>query len=215
MRDAPVTEEPAALTNGMSQSADSVVWPADEMEYQISNLSEQRAALRPCREQVPLLTSDSVGPLHAGMSVEEAAAACPDHIVGWDWGDEGMPEPAMLVGLGSSTAKLIFEGTEPFRATYAVTVTDGSAFRTKAGVGPGSSFAELTEAYGEPEVVEEGECVLWAIFQPEDQLSWKIRLPDMIDCPNVAEIGWAGVPKLIPEDALALSVSQVRRRGVP
>ncbi len=63
--------------------------------------SDSAAALVPrCREAPATIAADSIGPLRIGQSLAALIQKCPQVLVGWDWGDEGVPEPALAVGIG-------------------------------------------------------------------------------------------------------------------
>ena len=182
-------------------------WPADQQAHQLAALSPTDiAAVQACRPTTPVFTADSVGPLHVGQRLREVAAACPRSLASWDWGEEAIPEPALLVRLGAAVIELVFDDTLPDSRVSYVQSSDVHA-RTMAGVGPGVSITALEQAYGKPSL-HSAECVVAATFATVPGLSFRIDLNANIECPDVERLdGSAGG---LPREARVGSVLAYR-----
>jgi hypothetical protein len=143
---------------------------------------------------LPLIAPGSVGALRPGQSLREVAAICPQALALWDWGDEGIPEPMLVVVLGGAIVELTFEDTLAASRVVYVRVSDPRV-RTAEGVGAGSMLGELVRAYGAPRF-EEAECVLYATFARAVGLSFRLRLPKAFECIDVTRLAelQRGVP---------------------
>src|SRR2546430_14967086 len=93
-------------------------WPGDHDRYQLANLQLDSAPT--CRAVVPLLTSDSLGPLRPGQSLRELERACPRLLFGWDWGNEGIPAPAVVLRFGRAVVEVEFSDTAPTSGAYRI-----------------------------------------------------------------------------------------------
>ena len=143
---------------------------------------------------MPLIAPRSIGTLRPGQSLQQVAATCPRSLALWDWGDEGIPAPMLVVGLGGAIVELIFEDTLASSRVVSLRITHPRA-RTAEGVGPGSTLGDLVRTYG-PARFEEAECVLYASFARAEGLSFRLRLPKPFDCIDVTRLGESqrGVP---------------------
>jgi hypothetical protein len=93
----------------------------------------------------------------------------------WDWGDEGIPEPALFLRFGESLIELTLEDTLSSSRVLQVRTQD-STLHTPDGFGAGSLFLELAKVLGTPHL-EEGECVLYASFDLAVGLSFRLDMP--------------------------------------
>jgi hypothetical protein len=183
-------------------------WPADQLAGQPTGEEWALLARAPnCGVAPILLTPDSIGPLHLGISVSELVAQCPGGLARWDWGDEGIPEPALFVRVGEGLVQLVFSDTLRSSPAYRVQTNDPS-FRTRQGVGVGSNLATLREHYGAPRLAE-GECVLYATFETLAGLSFRLDLPGAVECAQLYR--YVESPTLLPSDAVVRRVHLYRR----
>ncbi len=172
-------------------------WPADQEAHQLGSLDSVRPATVPlCRPEEPLFTADGVGPLRAGQSLREAAAVCQQMHATWDWGDEGIPSPALLVRFGAAVLQLSLEDTLP--ASRILTISSRSpAAHTSAGIHPGSTFAEFLRTYGTTELGD-AECVLYASAAAAPRLSFRLDLGGSLDCVQLATLPASGAAAGLP-----------------
>ncbi len=153
-------------------------WPANQDANQL--VPGKAVPAPPCRASAPILTSDSLGPLHPGMSLEAVLRACPRAYFGWHW-EEGIPEPALAIPLGRSVALAMLQDTAgPKAVVYRILVAD-SGVRTKEGIGPGSSLRYMTAAWGLAKMGA-AECALYVWFDSLPHLSWIMEFPPNWDC---------------------------------
>ena len=153
-------------------------WPVDQDANQL--VPGKTVPAPPCRASVPILTSDSLGPLHPGMSLEAVLRACPRAYFGWHW-EEGIPEPALAIPLGRSVALAMLKDTiGPKAVVYRILVAD-SGVRTKEGIGPGSRLRSMTAVWGLPKMGA-AECALYVWFDSQPHISWIMQFPPNWDC---------------------------------
>ncbi len=186
-------------------AAPEVHWPADRDSNQLAALTLAELRHLPVCDTAPPLTADSIGPLAPGRTAVQVLERCPGSRLVWDWGDEGVPEPAMVVHLGAGVVDVAFEDTLPDSRAYRL-VTADTVFRTAEGIGPGHHFGELLRAYGPPDTLAEAECVLYAAYARMPALTWRLHLGDNVACEEVVRIADSGDARLIPRGALLESV---------
>jgi hypothetical protein len=202
----------AALFLAACSSADA--WPEDREANQLQVIRFRNGEGRPgstqvpqCRESAAMITSDSVGPVRAGQTLKELRRACPELLHGWDWGDEGVPAPAVAVRLCDAVVTAELDSTLATSRVRAVTVEHGSA-RTPEGLGPGSTLGEMTRAWGAPRLIE-GECVIEAAFPGREGLVWRLSIPGRPNCAQVGEIARANAADRLPPETMVSRVTQV------
>jgi hypothetical protein len=121
------------------------------------------------------IDADSIGPLHVGQRLSAVLAQCHDPVIGWDWGDEGIPEPALMVRIGPGIVLVtLTDTTDSARIQYLSTAD--SAFRTSEGVRVGMPVEELPSRIG-PLTFLEGECGLFAGSVRHPELGVQLTLP--------------------------------------
>ncbi len=192
---------PTAAPVALPAAAPVVHWPADRDSNQLAALSAAELRHLPPCQSAPTVTADSIGPLAPGRTAAEVLVRCPGSRLLWDWGDEGTPEPAMLVRLGGGVVDVVFEDTLAESRSYRLLTTD-SVFRTAEGIGPGSHFGELLRAYGPPDTLADAECVLFAAYTRMPGLTWRLHLGNNVDCQEVARIADTRDAGRVPRSAL-------------
>ena len=141
-------------------------WPRDTLQV-------ARPPAPSCMAETPRFGKNSVGPLRAGQTVQEILRHCPRLAFGWDWGDEGIPEPVADVRLGRMKVTIAFRDT--LRTSVATRIwSEDSSARTAEGIGPGILLSRAIDAYGVPTLYAV-ECVLWAEFPKAKGLGWRLR----------------------------------------
>jgi hypothetical protein len=202
------TRQKTSSDTSAAVSSTLLTWPSDRDAGQPSGQERALLARVPnCGVAPTLLTPDSIGPLHLGISVADLAARCPGGLARWDWGDEGIPEPAVFVRVGEGLVELVFSDTLQSSPAYRVQ-TDDAWFRTHQGVGVGSNLMSLREHYGEPKLAE-GECVLYASFETLPGLSFRLGLPSAVECADLYQ--YVATPLLLPAETVVRRVHLYRR----
>ena len=155
-----------------------VRWPADQETCQL--VPGKPVPVPQCRSVTPVLTSDSVGPVHPGMRVGDLLRVCPRAYLGWHW-EEGIPEPGAVVRLGRVLAlALLQDTTGPKAVVYRILIADSNA-KTVEGIGPHSRLGDMIKAWGVPKLGA-AECALYASFETRPHLSWIMEFPSKWDC---------------------------------
>jgi hypothetical protein len=184
-------------------------WPTDQDAYQLGvEYSDAELATIPrCSEMVPVLTSDSIGPLRAGVSIADLLAKCAEALLLWEWSEAPVPKPTALVRVANAPVSITLEDTLATSRAQRIAVVDRS-LRTRAGVGPGSSFGDLRAAYGPPAAVVVEDCALVARFEKEPGLAWALMLPrGLTGCERVTEFARRGALAPIPPEARVMRVT--------
>lgn len=134
-----------------------------------------------CRDSIATIDGDSVGPLRIRQSLPSVLAQCPHPLVGWNWGDEGIPEPAFMVRFGTAVVLVTLTDTTDAATVYYLATTD-PLIRTSDGVHVGMSVDSLNARLGPLEFLE-GECGLYAASKRRPHLGIQLTLPaDSVDC---------------------------------
>ena len=141
------------------------------------------------------ITLDSVGPFRPGQTVSDVSSTCRG-IAGWDLGDEAIPQPAMVFLLGEARFELLFADTLPTSKILIISTRDSLA-RTTKGVGPGSSFSQLSAAYGKPKLWE-GECLLEVTFASAPRLIFRLDTGQELECGEIGPIAKADAVTRLP-----------------
>ncbi|MEO8623141.1 MAG: hypothetical protein ABI625_18845 [bacterium] len=74
-----------------------VHWPANQDAYQLGVLDSLKVAIPSCGDTAVAFTVNAVGPLRPGQTLQQITSLCAGFLPMWDWGDEGIPEPVLLV----------------------------------------------------------------------------------------------------------------------
>ena len=161
------------------------LWAAPDSSPQLQGYLYAWPAQTPlpakCRDSLARIDADSVGPLRIGQSLPTVLARCPHPLVGWDWGDEAIPEPAFMVRFGTAVVLVTLTDTTDTATVYYLTTTD-TLFRTSDGVHIGMPVDSLNARLGPVEFVE-GECGLYAVSARRPHLGIQLTLPgDSLDC---------------------------------
>ena len=171
-------------------------WPTDQAAWQLANIDSLRLTVPTCGESA-VVGPDSAGPFVLGRPVSEIVELCPKARALWDWGDDAVPEPVLVVRLGTSRYELTFADTLADSPLTSIS-TSGTGARTAARVGPGTSLAELLEAYGEP-VLFERECALFARFASAPGLAFRLEAPGRaLECGDIPPVVEANDPTQLP-----------------
>jgi hypothetical protein len=140
-----------------------------------------------CRDTTVSIDADSIGPLRIGQRLPALLAQCPAPLVGWDWGDEAIPEHALMVRFGSGAVLVTLADTTDTAAVYYLATTD-TVLRTRDGVHIGMPVDSLAAQLGPLEFVE-GECSLYAASKRRPYLGIQLTLPaDSLDCGNLVPV---------------------------
>ncbi len=184
----------AVATLSSAHAAAQARWPSDRDQGQI-NLGVS-GSVPSCRPAVPPLMIDSLGPLRPGQPLVALERACPRLRYGWDWGDEGIPAPAVLLRFGTAMVEVELRDTLPSSPVYRVR-TESPAIRTADGFGTGSALAAIVSAWGPP-TFGVGECVLYVWFASHPGLSFRVRVPASWECEDVLAVEQGRASKLPP-----------------
>lgn len=170
-------------------------WPAAQASTQLEGTEEHsvRSGTRPCRDGLPHLTGDSIGPLRLEESLADLRRECPSLWFAWDTDPDGFAVPAVVARLGPALVTALLTDTLPTATVRQVTVTDARP-RTKEGFGVGSTLGELQHAYGTPGASEPG-CVLSVWFPNRPGLAFRMAFPTAAR----RECGGLSEPPLPPE----------------
>ncbi len=168
--------------NGRSRS---VKWPAPDSSPQLQSYvyawPDSVAPPAKCREAPAAIDGDSIGPLRIGQLLPSLLAQCPEPFLGWDWGDEAIPEPALMVRIGSGTVLVTLTDTSETASVYYLSTTD-TAFHTSGGAHVGMPVDSLSARLGPLEFLE-GECGLYAKAPGHPYLGIQLTLAsDSRDC---------------------------------
>jgi hypothetical protein len=118
--------------------------------------------------------------------LKRVLARCPNVHRYWDWGDEGIPEPAVALLVEGGLIRVTFADTLPASLVQRV-FTGALRARTAAAVGPGSTIAELERAYG-PLSFATAECAIYAWSPRMSGVSWVLQFPTGWDCTRAARV---------------------------
>jgi len=167
-------------------------WPADKDSHQASAYVAD--SIPQCLAAVPVITRDSLGPLHPGQPLADLERHCGQLRYAWEWGNEGIATPAVLLRFGDAAVEVEFPDTLPTAKTYRIR-TESPAVRTVEGFGVGSQIQGMTRAWGAP-TYGSGECVLYVWFKSRPGLSFRVRVPEAWECEDVQAVERGGTSKL-------------------
>ena len=167
-------------------------WPADKDAHQAATYVPD--SIPQCLAATPVLTSDSLGPLRPGQTLAEVERRCGHLRYGWEWGNEGIPTPAVLVRLGEARVEVEFPDTVPSAKNNRIR-TESPVVRTTEGFGVGSQIQDMTRAWGAASYGAE-ECVLYVWFKNRPGLSFRVRVPEAWQCADVHAAERGRTPKL-------------------
>ena len=137
-----------------------------------------------CRAQGVVIDADSIGPLRIGERLPGVLATCPHVLVGYDWGDEAIPEPALMVRFGLAAVLITLTDTTDTATVYYLSTSD-TTLRTLDGIHVGEAIKQVADAIG-PLEFEEGECGLFASSRRRPNLGLHLSLPgDSLECGNL------------------------------
>ena len=179
-------DEPPAATDTASAAgpapapyvSDIPPWPADTAAAAVDRdgrLPAELAARVPsCGSETPVVAPDSVGRLFPGMPLASLFGQCKQALPLWHR-DNGSFIPALAVKLGNALLLLDASGTMADAVVVRITAVSGA--RTAEGIGPGSSLADVTRAYGVP-TWRRDQCAVDAIFDSRPGLVVHTTFPD-------------------------------------
>jgi len=177
-------------------------WPDQDVQiYLDSDLDVEG-----CGDRGAVITPNGIGGISAGNTAAQLTEDCP-HRLGWDWGDEGIPQPAIAARVGNALVIATVADTFPWSDIISVAVADTAA-RTPEGLGPGSQLESLIQAYGAPTLLE-GECVIDAVFPNSVNLVWRLKV-GVNDCAEIQSIARANNVNTIRDRAIVERVTQTR-----
>jgi hypothetical protein len=186
-------EASSARVDSAAQTAPvAIAWPPDPVSNQAPESAGVPTGVVQCSSRTPLLTSDSVGAVRAGQPLSELVSRCPYALPRWRF-DEGIPEPVLIVKLGTTVVFAVLDDTLPASEVYRAIVVDPGA-RTSAGVHPGMTLAQVAAIYGLPSEMGTAECFLYATFTQEPGIGWRLDLPGEVDCAKVEFMRVADLP---------------------
>jgi hypothetical protein len=163
-------------------------WPDTERGPRLQTYlppSDSEAAATPlCRAAGAIITGDSIGPLHVGQSLDEVLTRCKSVLAGWDWGDEGVPEPALAVRLGSMVVVATMEDTT-LTARVVILGTGSPGSVNSEGVRIGMPMDSVPARLGSPQLIE-NDCALYATFAGHPRLGMRLTHPEGADCGDLA-----------------------------
>jgi hypothetical protein len=157
--------------------------PDSSPQLQLISRSASRGTPAPgeCRTRRGIITGDSIGALRVGNSTAQVLAECPHPVIGWDWGAEAIPEPALLVRVSGGAVLVTFSDTTAAARVVYLAVED-SVFSTPEGVRVGNSVTGVQAKLGLLEFIE-GECTLYASTRARPRLGIQLTLPSgRADC---------------------------------
>ena len=160
-----------------------VSWPADQLEGQLTDTTTVDTA--PCSDRA-LISTDSLGPIAPGWTVVQVLARCPHVIAYWDWGDEGVPQPALALRAGGSVIRVMLEDTLPGSRVERLLTTSVLA-QTVEGIGPGRTLDDLERVYG-PLTFGNAECAIYAWTERLPGVSWILTFPPGWDCIRASRV---------------------------
>ena len=154
---------------GSSLESSAHAWPSDS------------TAPPQCRGAIVAIDADSFGPLRVGQTLRSILTECPKPVVGWEWGDDAEPSPALMTRFGSGLILVTLTDTTDTATAYYLSTRD-PAFHTLDGVHVGMTVDSLQARLGTLEFVE-GECGLYARSAKQPYLGIQLSLPaDSLDC---------------------------------
>lgn len=127
-----------------------------------------------CRDDTPVLTSDSIGPVHPYLTLRQLEAVCPEldrRLVR----RIGPPSPVVYVQLGDVEVEVEITDTLPSSSVFRIS-SSSRALRTVDGYGPGSAVVDMANAWPVARF-RTGEGVYAVIFENEPGLSFIFPWP--------------------------------------
>ena len=184
---APAAEAPAPVKVPIP------TWPADTPGHALDRpfgvTPAQRGRIPSCSAETPLVTTEGIGPIFPGQSLNDLLAACPANYTAWHW-DDGRYGPAVAVRLGRALVVADVNGVREGDMVTRVVAFDNA--KTAEGIGPGSSLAAVYRAYGAP-TWQRSQCSVDARFESTPNLVIRIALPeegsDAWTCDAIRKLG--------------------------
>lgn len=184
---APAAEAPAPVRVPIP------AWPADTPAFALDRpfgvTPAQLARIPSCSRETPVVTTEGIGPIFPGQSLSDLIAACPSNYTAWHW-DDGRYGPAIAVRLGRALVVADVNGVREGDMVTRVVAFDDA--KTAEGIGPGSTLASVSRAYGTP-TWQRSQCSVDARFESAPKLLIRIALPedgsDAWSCDAIRKLG--------------------------
>ena len=143
----------------------------------------------PSCDGVPLVTSDSLGPIRIGMTRAAVLARCPMAKSDIEFA-EGDPHPILAVSLGGANLTIYADGDSASAPVYRV-LTQSELAKTAEGIGPGTTLSAVSGQYG-PLSFGVAECALATWSPVLAGISWTVQMPADWDCIQLSSVGTPG-----------------------
>jgi hypothetical protein len=128
-----------------------------------------------CGSRVPRITGDSIGPFRLGETIADLRRACPNLLFGWVVISDGYAVPTVAAKLGSAIVTA-FASDSLESATLSKVEVMGPGPQTAEGLGVGSTFAQLTSAYGAFQT-SESDCIFRIWFDVRPGIAFHMQYP--------------------------------------
>ena len=187
-------------------------WPSDQDQSQLDLFptSRQRARVPFC-SGTPVATADSIGPIALGVTLETVLRRCPDLYRYWDWGDEGIPQPAVAVQVGGALVRAVLSDSSTRGRVDRIFTTD-SLVHTAEGAHPGTTFEQLERVFGTAELGV-AECSIFVWFSSAPGLAWQLNFPEEWHCGQAESVGTPNGPRPPSQTRVAKLIVHAPRAG--
>jgi hypothetical protein len=133
---------PPGISDSVFVQAAAISWPRPANAYDVTRIAASFAPQ--CATLLPVIASDSVGPIAIGEHLSDLRAQCPNMLHLWSL--KGRGGPAILVRLGPALVSAMLSDTFPTSVVTRIEPLD-SMTQTIQGFGIGSSVKLLIASY--------------------------------------------------------------------